>query len=73
MSILTRLFKQSNEQNADYWAHGWENSKTMHEVVITTIESIVILAALDIAIGKQFNWVLVVIDGAAFLSLMTYC
>lgn len=72
MTILTRIFKQKDYENAVHWRHGWENSKTFHEVVFTTIESVVILAAMDIALKKEWSWVLAVINGLAFLALLSY-
>jgi hypothetical protein len=72
MGILVKLFRQDDFENAEHWKQGWENSKVFQEVVFTTIECVVILAALDIALNRQFNWVLVVIDVLAFLALMMY-
>lgn len=72
MSILARFFKQKDYENAEHWGSGWENAKKLQEVVITTVESIVILAALNIAVAKQFNWTLAVINGVVALSLMSY-
>ncbi|MGF6254098.1 hypothetical protein OKW20_001173 [Ensifer sp. LBL] len=72
MGILARLFRQEDYENADHWRHGWENTKVFQEVVFTTIECVVILAALDIALRKQFSWTLAVVDGLAFLALMSY-
>lgn len=72
MGILARLFRQKDYENAAHWRHGWESTKVFQEVVFTTIECVVILAALDIALRKQFSWTLAVVDGLAFLALMSY-
>ncbi|MDQ0562299.1 hypothetical protein QO004_004104 [Rhizobium mesoamericanum] len=72
MAILARLFRQNDYEDAEHWRQGWENSKVFQEVVFTTIECVVILAALDIALSKQFSLTLVVIDVLAFLALMSY-
>jgi|GEM_PF-3954039 len=70
--ILARILKQKDFENAEHWRIGWENSKTFHEVIFITIESVVILAAIDIALAKQWNLILVSIYASAFLALMLY-
>lgn len=72
LSVLKRLFRQKDYEDAGHWKHAFEHSKTLQEVVFGTIESVVIIAALDIAIGKQFNWVLLLVYCAAYLALLTY-
>jgi hypothetical protein len=72
MGILTRLFRQQDHENAEHWKLGWENSKIWQEVVFTTIESVVILAALNIALSKEWSWVLAIIYLLAFLALTVY-
>lgn len=72
MGLLAQLFRQKDYENAEHLKQGWENSKIWQEVVFTTIESVVILAALDIALNKSWSWALAAIYGMAFLSLMLY-
>jgi len=72
MVILARLFKQRDYEDSNHWKHGWENTKIFHEVVFTTIESVVILAAIDLALRKESNWVFVVVQTLGFLALMMY-
>ncbi|UDF29945.1 UNVERIFIED_ORG: hypothetical protein LHK14_01100 [Roseateles sp. XES5] len=72
MKIVSRLFRQKDYENAEYWRYGWENARLFQEVVFTTIESVVILAALDIALSKKLDLVLLSINVIAFFSLMSY-
>ncbi|WFU49032.1 hypothetical protein [Sinorhizobium terangae] len=72
MGIIARLFRQEDYETAEHWRHGWENAKIFQEVVFTTIECVVILAALDIALNKQFSVVLAITYGLAFFALMSY-
>lgn len=72
MAILARPFRQKDHEDAEHWRGGWENAKTLQEVVFTTIEATVILAALDIALAKSWSWVLFLLYCAAFLALLSY-
>ena len=72
MGILTRFLRQNDHENATNLRQGWENAKTLQEVTYTTIESVIILAALDIALSRQTNWVLWAIYVLAFLALASY-
>lgn len=67
--ILFRLLplKQVDRPLADF-QNRWERGKTLHEVVIVTIESAVILAALHVAWGQDAT---VMVIGAYCLTYIT--
>ncbi len=71
MTILGRLVKQSDQPASD-WQIGWNNAKILHEVVYVTIESTVILAALQIALEKHFSIVFALVYGLAWVALSLY-
>lgn len=65
------IFKQQDNDPAR-WKTGYENGKILHEVVFTTIQSVAILAAFDIALKKQWSALLFVLSTLGWVALIVY-
>ncbi|NTH46633.1 hypothetical protein [Rhizobium rhizogenes] len=68
---LIRPLRQSDQPTSDFRV-AWERSKIFHEVVFTSIESLAILSALDLAIRKQISPLFIVAYCLAYLAIALY-
>lgn len=71
LALVRKLFRQ-DDYSADDLKFGLAGASAIREFIFTTIESLVILAALEIALGKQSAIWLWLVYIAAWVALLLY-
>lgn len=71
MKVIRKLLRQDDYSAADL-KHGLAGASAMREFIFTTIESLVILAALEIALSKQNAVWLWLVYLVAWIALLLY-
>ncbi|WP_413711637.1 hypothetical protein [Rhizobium sp. Rhizsp82] len=72
LQVFRRLYKQAPHETAEHFKEGFENAARFREVVFSTVEGVVILAALEKVAEKTGSLALWVIYCAAWIALFWY-